>query len=761
MTTDEVLRQVWPVFSAEAREILQSIGRRVLDWEASEPSAEAHEAMQRDAHSLKGMSGSMGLEGFVHLAHAIEDLLVVRRSETCIPRPSAEAILGALDAMETALAASTTPGVAPVEGQAEKLAALRTAHEAPATEVPSPAAEASAPPAAPAGTAAPAAPPESAPSAPAAAPAHAAAPAAPAAAPPTQAEPAPRRPDPATAPETRGEGSIRVPAHTIDQIAGYIEALALGADAADRRAGALLSAGEELQATVMAARAAGPAGRDELLDRLTELARGVARHGAESRRDALRHKLETAAAREDLRQLRMIPISAALEPLRRAVRDAANALGKEVVLRLHGEDLRLDRRIVDAVKDPLVHLVRNAVDHGLEPAEARRAAGKPQAGHIEVRVVPRGHRVAIQVADDGAGLSVERIRRRAVERRLLGAEEAARLAEAEVFRLAFTPGFSTAERVTAISGRGVGLDVVQSAVTRLQGSIEVTSTPGKGTTFELDLPLALSVTLGLLVRVDTERAAIPAVAVERVLRVPHGQMGHVVDRRVATVNGRQLPFVELADVLQHTGPAAPDDGPARTALLLRLGGTPLVVGVDEVLGEREFLVRGLGRRGAAAPLLAGVALLDDGTIVSVLNPAMILGRTEPRAAPRAASARIVVADDSLTSRTAVKTILELAGYTVVSAVDGEDAWRHIARGGVDAVVTDWQMPRLDGLGLVRRLKADPAHRATPIVLVTSLDAPEDRRAGLEAGADGYVVKKDVQSGALLDLVRALLPVRHG
>jgi two-component system chemotaxis sensor kinase CheA len=748
MNNDEVLRQVWPVFSAEAREILQNIGRRVLSLEEGDASAETHEAVQRDAHSLKGMSGSLGLEDVVVLAHAVEDRLVASREAPALPHAAAEAILRALDAIEAALDASPAPGVVRVEALPERLAQLRACADP--------------------GTGGPDAPAEPAPEP--ASVVEAAAPAKPSPAPPAAGSPPPA-PSPSGPPArpagpapARDEGAIRVPARILDQIGGAVEALSLVADATERRAQALVAVGEALQTAVVAARGAALDDPDALfpvLDRMLELAREVARHGLESQRDALRHKLETAAAREDLRQLRMVPISLALEPLRRAARDAASALGKEVALHLEGGELRLDRRIVEAVKDPLVHLVRNAVDHGLEAAEARAAAGKGPAGRIDVRVAPRGHRVAIQVTDDGAGLSAERIRRRAVERDLLPAEEAARLPDAEVFRLAFTPGFSTADRVTEISGRGVGLDVVQSAVTRLQGTVQVASTPGRGTTFELDLPLALSVTLGVLVRVEAARAAIPAEAVERVLRVRPEELGEIQGRIVATVGGKQLPFEELAEVLHLQDHPPPRDGAPRPALLLRMGDARLVLGIDEVLGERELVVRGLGRRGAGAPLLAGAALLEDGAIISVLNPAMLLGRSQPRSAPRPAGvARIVVADDSLTSRTAVKTILEVAGYTVIAAVDGEDAWRHIRMGGVDLVVTDCQMPRLDGLGLARRLKGDPALRATPLILVTSLDAPEDRRAGLEAGADAYVVKKDVQGGALLDLVRALLPARR-
>jgi two-component system chemotaxis sensor kinase CheA len=731
---EDVLRQVWPTFLGEARELVQALGARVLALEAGESSPELHEAVQRDAHSLKGMAGSLGLSDLVALAHAIEDVLVAARTGPALSHARADAILRTLDAIDAALERCPGPGDVTVPELPDRLAALRGS--------PPPAASAPAP----------------APASAGARPEVTASPARPPAPPEERASGSP----PEQRPGAREDRTIRVAAGTVEQIGAFVESFALAHAAAERRAQAVAGAGEELQAIGLAIRAAlghDPQGAAAALDRLLEIARTLARHGAEAQRDALRHQLEAASAREDLRDLRLVPVSLALAPLRRAVRDAAGRLGKDVDLHLEGEDLRLDRRVVEAVKDPLVHLVRNAVDHGIEAADVRAAAGKARAGSVRIRVAPRGHRLSIQVADDGAGLSAERIRRRAVERGLLGAEHAARLPDADVLRLAFTPGFSTAERVTDVSGRGVGLDVVQNAVSRLQGSIDVSSTPGRGATFELDLPLTLSASLAVLVRVENERSAIPAEAVERVLRLPPREIGEVLDRRVVPVGGAQVPFEELGEILRPGGRAAGHDGLPRPALLLRLGGSRLALGVDEVLGEREIVVRGLGRRGARAALLAGAALLDDGAIVSVLNPAMLLGHHRAAPAPRGATAtaRIVVADDSLTTRTAVKTILEIAGYTVVPACDGEDAWSRLARGDVDLVVSDVQMPRLDGLGLARRIKADPERRRIPVVLVTSLDSAEDRRAGLEAGADGYVVKQEVESGALLALVRALLP----
>ncbi len=335
------------------------------------------------------------------------------------------------------------------------------------------------------------------------------------------------------------------------------------------------------------------------------------------------------------------------------------------------------------------------------------------------------------------------------------------MARDEVVRLIFRPGFSTAAAVTEVSGRGVGLDVVHETVTRLQGSVDVASTPGQGTRFTLDLPLTLAAATGVLVKVGGELAALPAEAVERVLRLVPEDLGTVAGHSTVRVGEDQVPYASLAHVLglSPAASAAPRSR-AQTALLVSLGGRRMALAVDTVLGEQDLVVAALGRRVSRVTHLAGASVLDDGRVVGVLNPAELLRRArpaEPERDPGVAKPRIVVADDSLTTRSAMKAILEIAGFTVLPAADGEEALSLLRQVRCQLVVTDIQMPRLDGLGLTRRMKADPELSGIPVVLITSLDSADDRLAGLQAGADGYLVKREVERGKLLELVRQLLP----
>jgi two-component system chemotaxis sensor kinase CheA len=438
------------------------------------------------------------------------------------------------------------------------------------------------------------------------------------------------------------------------------------------------------------------------------------------------------------------------------VHEAAARLGKKVRLVLTGGEVRLDRRVLDELRGPLLHLVRNGVDHGIEEPAVRAAAGKPEEATLEVRVDPRGDRVVFTVRDDGAGLSPERLRAVAVQRGLMTAAEADRLSDAEAARIAFQPGVSTAAEITALSGRGVGLDVVAEAVRRLGGTVEVSFERGRGTTFALEAPLALTGTAGLLFRAAGGLGLVPLDAVESVLLVRPGEAGRLAGQAVVSVEGAQVPYVSLAQVLGvGEGPAATE---TTVALLVTSGSKRAAIAVDEILGEHPMVVASLGRRLAAVRMLAGAAVLDDGRVVSVLRPAeLVAARTVTEGPRQAARARIVVADDSLSTRTAAKSLLEIAGFAVLPAVDGQEALDIVREAGCDLVVSDVQMPKMDGLELTRRIKSDPRLARVPVILVTSLDAPEDRAAGLRAGADGYLVKREVARGGLLDLVRRLLP----
>jgi two-component system chemotaxis sensor kinase CheA len=706
------LRQLWPVFSAEAREYTQAIAAGALALER-EADPSLVEELQRAAHSLKGAAAGLGFEGIERVAHAVEDCLAPAGGGSALAPAAVQALLAAARAVDEALERGDAGGAPGVDRLADLLAALAAGGE------------------------------------PAAAAKHA------------DAAPAP---DPA-APRAHAsrERAVRLSAAAVDAVSRHVELLAVGQARLEPRARRLLAlqaaCGEAVRAAAAEAEEAGAA--PPSLERLRQLVRELGALGREALHEAARQRVEAAALREDLRDLRMTPAAAALEPLRRTAREAAGLLGKEVAVALSGTDVKLDRHVVEQLRPALVHLVRNAVDHGIEPPAARAAAGKPAAGTVRVEVSPRGSRVAVSVSDDGAGVDRERIRRKAVRSGAIAAAAAAALDDDACLELLFRPGFSTADEVTSVSGRGVGLDVVREVATRLQGTASVESTPGKGARFLLDVPLTLATASGILLRLGGTLAAIPAEAVERVVRLGRADLGTVAGRACARIGDAQVPYAPLGHALGMPRAAwgAPAAGP-QPAVVLALGGERMAFGVDEVLGRQELVVSSLGRLCAPLVHLAGAALLEDGSLVGVLNAAELLSRARRGAWAEAAEApgpRILVADDSPTTRSAMKTILEIAGYTVAPAADGEEALQRLADAPCQLVVSDVRMPRLDGLGLTRRIRADPRLRSLPVVLVTSLDEPEDRAAGLEAGADAYLVKAEVERGRLLEMIRRLLP----
>ena len=843
----QLLRSIWPVFSAETREQIQAIGSKVLGLEgpAQEREPDLLPSLKRLVHSLKGSAASLGLDDIERVVHAIEDGLSRFRPEERLPRDVVESMLRGLSAIEGAMArgdAGQSPGVdglgpllaslghegatavpagggggGVVEGldalesleaalgalcspdvpdrpgvvrtAVERARALRQAAESAGAEKVASLAEAAAlgftrmePGGDAAGMAASdvagtlvdlRAALESAGGAGAVERAVEALRAVP---PASSAEGSGVQASPSgvsqTGPGTAADRTVRVSVKTLESLALQVELLLSGRAQQTRRGEAhraLMDGMHEVllnleRASSQLVLSGGGPALEPLRTGVT-LMRGLQKRllelTKESHRDGEQLSLVAQVARDDLRDLRMVPASQVLEPLRRTVREVSARLNKEVTLELAGGDVRLDRRILDALKDPLLHLVRNAIDHGLESGAERRAVGKSETGKLTVRVEPRGTRIAVVVEDDGAGLSPERVRSTAVRRGLLTSEAAAKLTDMQAARLVFQPGFSTREQVTATSGRGVGLDVVQATAQRLQGSVDVDFRAGQGTRFTVDLPLTLAAALGLLVRTGTTVSAIPSDSVHRVLRLAPGDVGTVAGRVVARVDGEQLTFLSLAESIGLPRlPLALDSGKLQTAALLTVGEERVLFAIDEVVGQQEIVVRSLGRHVAGVRHLAGAAVLDDGRVVPVLNATELVRAARPEtrsAATQGTRPRILVCDDALTTRFAMKSLLEIAGYPVVTAADGEEAWGVLERSQVQLVVSDWQMPRLDGVGLARRIKSHPTLHRTPIILVTSLDSPEDRAAGLEAGADGYLVKREVERGKLLELVRQLLP----
>jgi two-component system chemotaxis sensor kinase CheA len=463
-------------------------------------------------------------------------------------------------------------------------------------------------------------------------------------------------------------------------------------------------------------------------------------------------------------RFRMLPFGHLSSNLERTVRDLTRSLGKEARLVLVGSDTEIDRRALEDMKDPLLHLLRNAIDHGLELPAERQRLGKPAIGSVVVAATQRGNTTVIEVEDDGAGISVLAVRRAAAERGVATDEELAVMHDRDVLRLIFLSGFSTRGTVTEVSGRGVGLDVVARNVERLGGRVDVELPPAGGTRFTVTLPLTLATTRALLVESGDALYALPTAAVDRVLRsTPLGSIG---GRPMLECDGAAIPVVALSTLFGGGESANKAHDAHPTLVLLGAGVHRVALLIDRLVGEQEIVVKPLPYPLLRVRYIAGATILGSGRIVPILNVADLLrgaARSVPTyvappiAEPQRRRLRVLVADDSLTTRTMERYILEAAGYEVVLAGDGAEALALLQERGCDVLVSDVEMPGLDGIELTARVRAEPSLRDLPIILVTSLDSPTDRERGLQVGADAYIVKTSFDQDQLLRTIREIAP----
>jgi two-component system, chemotaxis family, sensor kinase CheA len=490
-------------------------------------------------------------------------------------------------------------------------------------------------------------------------------------------------------------------------------------------------------------------------DGLWRLDRGFQRFAAELGGD-YRALEQTAGPLDDaIRRTRMFPFSEACEGFGRTVRDLCSGSDKAVELVVEGGDIELDRTVLESVRDPLLHLVRNAVDHGIEPKPVRRLRGKAEVGRVVISAALRGTRVEIQVRDDGKGLDLP-----AIAEQLRKAGQPVPEDRRELMRGVFQPGLSTAAVVTQVSGRGVGLDVVKTQLSAIRGTVDVDFTPKGGTVFKLDVPLTLTSLRAVLVGVGDQTYAIDTASIARVLRVGPDDIRSVGERDVVFVADRPLPVVTLAELL---GQPARGLGEKTAALILRVGSQEAAVLVDLLEGEREIVIRALGRRLQHIPNIGGGSILSDGRIALILNAAELLdrahampSRARAAAAPAEIRRRLLVVDDSATIRALEKSILEAAGYDVAVAADGQEAWQLLLEGGADLVVSDVEMPRMDGFTLTETIRASRQFKDLPVVLVTAMESEADKARGLAVGANAYRLKSAFDQTDLLATIDRIL-----
>ncbi|MBW4488017.1 MAG: hybrid sensor histidine kinase/response regulator [Trichocoleus desertorum ATA4-8-CV12] len=464
----------------------------------------------------------------------------------------------------------------------------------------------------------------------------------------------------------------------------------------------------------------------------------------------------------------MRPFADGVQAFPRMVRDLGRQLDKQIRFEVLGKATDVDRDILEKLEAPLTHLLRNAVDHGIEPMAERLAAGKPAEGLVRLEAVHQGGMLSITVSDDGRGMDFERLRTKIVSKQLVSPEMAPQLTEAELIEFLFLPGFSTSDTVTELSGRGVGLNIVQNMIQEVGGSLRAVSKLGKGMTFYLQLPLTLSVIRTLLVEIAGEPYALPLTRIDRIAMVEPEAIAVAENRQFFTIDGQNIGLVVGQQVLEL--PASAYDAKALPVIVIsdRLSCYGLVV--DRFLGERDLVVRPLDSRLGKVKNISAAALLEDGSPVLLIDVEDMvrsidhlltngqlshISRKTEKVATKAQK-RVLVVDDSITVREMERKLLQNKGYAVEVAVNGIDGWNAIRTGHFDLIVTDIDMPRMNGIELIAQLKQHATLKALPVIIVSYKDREEDRMRGLEVGADYYLTKSSFHDDTLLHAVRDLI-----
>jgi chemosensory pili system protein ChpA (sensor histidine kinase/response regulator) len=784
--------EVVQYFVPEAVEHLELMASALAGLERGEPREAELARLFRAAHTLKGAAYTVGCRPVGDLAHRIEDLLAVVRDErraTCAE--IMDAVFAGMEALRLMLrvADGDRPDLGEAVARAERL--LEAARAAPAPIV-------AAPPAAPE---------------PPGADEASAAPGEGAVAPAPVSRPS-LVPRPASSSGRPGPGgTIRVGLDRLDALMNMVGELVTARTRLEHRLTQLGHVGDLLRFTqsrmarvvaeferkyvdprlaAPAASVAPPAPSGESpdsalfaelefdrYDDFSVLARSVGELGTDLaeiqgqlaglirsvRGDTAQIQQLSGGLRGELSRARMVPVGRLFARFPRQVREAARAAGRSVVLQVQGEAVELDTSLIEQLTDPLLHLLQNAVVHGIEPEAERRERGKPPQGTIAIRAEHRAGAVHVEVSDDGRGIDVEAVKARALACGALNAETLATLSRREVLDLIFLPGLSTVSAVTTAAGRGVGMDVVRTNVARLGGEIDVDTQAGVGTRFAIRLPLTVVVTEVMHVRAAGEVLAVPLTAVRAITRLRAGDLQAGEGALRVRVGEEQAELVHLAEVLGLPGGPAAD---VLTVLVLRGGRRSLAVVVEELLGKEEVVIKGLGRFLEGLAPYAGATVSAEGRVVLLLDPARladVAGRGT--AAPATAAARpavpsrapvagrrILLVDDSVSVRRFVGQMLARAGLEVVTARDGAEGLARLAETAVDAVVTDLEMPRMNGYELIRHLRRRPATRHLPVVVLTTRAG--DKHAGLarQLGISHYVTKP-VETRDFVALVDAL------
>ena len=747
------------LFTLEAEAQTQVLSAGLMALERNPTQADQLEACMRAAHSLKGAARIVGLDAGVSVAHVMEDCLVAAQEGRL--RLRGEHIDALLQGTDLLLRIATPADAGSAAAVPAFLVLMAALLEPGAAAVALPPAAPALPPAAP--LAAPSVQPQTV-----------------AIQPPND---APRQPG-----KRGGEGGERVLRVTADRLNSLLDLSSKSLVETQRLKPYLASLqrlkrmhGQGMRALeglksqlegsgqsqeVLAALAQTQQLLGETQQILQQQAAELDEFGWQASQRA-QHLYDTALA------CRMRPFADVLAGQSRMVRDLGRSLGKQVQLQIEGEKTQVDRDVLEKLEAPLTHLLRNAVDHGIELPEQRLLAGKPGDGVIRLRASHQAGMLVLELSDDGAGIDLARVRQSIVERALSPAETVAQMSEAELLTFLFLPGFSLRGQVTEVSGRGVGLDAVQHMVRELRGAIELSQVAGQGCRFQLQVPLTLSVVRSLVVEVGEEAYAFPLAHIERTLDVPADTIVQIEGRQHFWHEGRHIGLVSASQLLNR--PAGQGQQPSLRVVVIREGEQLYGVAVERLIGERVLVVMPLDPRLGKVQDISAGALLDDGSVVLIVDVEDLLrsvekllttGRLERiergvASVKGVARKRVLVVDDSLTVRELQRKLLSNRGYDVAVAVDGMDGWNALRGEQFDLLITDIDMPRMDGIELVTLVRRDQRLQALPVMVVSYKDREEDRRRGLDAGADYYLAKASFHDDALLDAVVELIGDAQG
>jgi two-component system sensor histidine kinase and response regulator WspE len=745
------------LFSLEAEAQTQVLSTGLLALERNPTQADYLESCMRAAHSLKGAARIVGIDSGVSVAHVMEDCLVSAQEGRLFLRPEhIDALLQGTDLLMRIATPANGPQPADIEAYVELMARLLDPSVAPVSMSPPPMAELQLE-----------APPVVEPPPPVTS----------IELPVEIADPAPRKSKRTT---EGGERVLRVTAERLNSLLdlsskSLVETQRLKPHLATmqrlkRMQNNGLRALESLNVHLKE-HALGLEALEALEDArrlLSESQQMLTEKTAELDEFAWQASQRAQVLYDTALACRMRPFADVLTGQVRMVRDLGRSLGKQVRLEIEGEKTQVDRDVLEKLEAPLTHLLRNAVDHGIETPEQRLLKGKPEEGLIRLRASHQAGLLVLELSDDGNGVDLEKVRRSIVERQLSPAETAAQLSEEELLTFLFLPGFSLRDKVTEVSGRGVGLDAVQHMVRQLRGAVVLEQTAGEGSRFHLEVPLTLSVVRSLVVEVGDEAYAFPLAHIERMCDLEPQDIVQVEGRQHFWHEGRHVGLVAASQLLLR--PASQNSGETLKVVVIREREAIYGVAVERFIGERTLVVLPLDERLGKVQDISAGALLDDGSVVLIVDVEDMLrsvdkllntGRLERIArhgntAVEATRKRILVVDDSLTVRELQRKLLLNRGYDVAVAVDGMDGWNALRSESFDLLITDIDMPRMDGIELVTLLRRDNRLQSLPVMVVSYKDREEDRRRGLDAGADYYLAKASFHDDALLDAVVELI-----